>query len=204
MTPRIWAMLLTTAMCFAVAPATSQAQSRNELAAQADALVRSASSEALDSLFQSVHGISATPADAAQVCRALASPDRGSADTWLALAQGLSGDNRDALTSALGEVALSGWQGRPAAFDEAAARTLLRQAGVRAAMLHEGFSAAAFNADEGAGNEAEMESLRCRSLGWLLDAVAGQPAEERAAITRLLLRDGLASALEKSAADATR
>lgn len=200
MSPRLLAMLLTTATCFTVAPITSLAQNRIEIASQADILLRSASNDALDSLFQSVHAISTSPTDSTKVCRALASPDRGSADTWLALAQELSGDNRDRLTSALGEVALSGWQGRPSAFDEKAARTSLRQAGVRAAMLNDGFSASALSVDDvNATNEAEMEALRCRSLGWLLDAVASQPLDERAAITRLLLRDGLASILQKSA-----
>ena len=50
--------------------------------------------------------------------------------------------------------------------------------------------------DAHAERDAEVEALRCRSLGWLLDAVAGQPLEERAAITRLMLRDGLASLLQ--------
>lgn len=200
MSPRISAMLLTTTMCFAVAPVTSLAQSRSDLAVQADTLLRSASNEALDSLFKSVHAISTSPDDSAKACRALASTDRGSADTWLALAQDLSGDNRDRLTSALGEVALSGWQGRPSPFDENAARKSLRQAGVRAAMLNDGFSGSALSMDgSNATSEAEMESLRCKSLGWLLDAVASQPLDERAAITRLLLRDGLASVLQKSA-----
>lgn len=200
MSPRVLAMLLTTTMCFAVAPTVSLAQTRGELASQADSLLRSASNDALDSLFQSVHAVSRSPDDAGKVCRALASSERGSADTWLALAQDLSSDNRDRLTGALGEVALSGWQGSPAPFDEKAARTSLRQAGVRAAMLNDGFSASALSVDGSAdGNEAEMEALRCRSLGWLLDAVAGQPLDERAAITRLLLRDGLASVLQKSA-----
>lgn len=204
MSPRALAMLLTTTMCFAVAPVTSLAQTRGELASHADTLLRSASPDALDRLFKSVHAISASPNDSAMMCRALASADRGNADTWLALAQGLSDDNRDRLTTALGEVALSGWQGRPSPFDEQAARTSLRQAGVRAAMLNDGFSASALNAD---GNvetpEAEMEAMRCRSLGWLLDAVASQPLDERAAITRLLLRDGLASVLKKSADQGT-
>ena len=201
MTPRTLAMLLTTAMCFAVAPATSLAQTRGSLATQADALLRSASEQSIDCLFQSVHGLSKTPGDSARLCRALASPDRGSADTWLALAQQISPGNRDALTGALGDVALSGWQGSPAAFNEEDARKSLRQAGVRAAMLNEGFSASALSGNDGeVADGDEADALRCRSLGWLLDAVASQPRAERAAITRLLLRDGMASLLQQSAA----
>ena len=49
---------------------------------------------------------------------------------------------------------------------------------------------------------ADMEAQRCRSLGWLLDAVAAQQRDERAAITRLLLRDGIASTLKSSASAA--
>lgn len=200
MTPRTLAMLLTTAMCSAVAPATSLAQTSGSLATQADALLRSASESSLDRLFQSVHGLSRTPEDSARLCRALASPDRGSADTWLALAQQISPGNRDALTGALGDVALSGWQGRPAAFNEEEARKSLRQAGVRAAILNEGFSVGALTADATIPGDAEADALRCQSLGWLLDAVASQPQAERAAITRLLLRDGMASLLQSSTA----
>ncbi len=197
MTPRSLAMLLTTAMCFAVAPATSLAQTSGSLTAQADALLRSASEDALDRLFSSVHGLSRSDADANRLCRALASPSRGSADTWLALAQEIAPEHRDALTGALAEVALSGWQGQPMAFDETAARKSLRQAGVRAALLNEGFSAAALAAD--GPSDEEADAVRCQSLRWLLDAVATQPASERAAITRLLLRDGVAALLQGAA-----
>lgn len=195
MSPRVLAMLLTTAMCFGVAPSVSLAQSRSGLAVQADGLLRAASDSSLDSLFQSVHGVSRHPDDAAQVCRALASEQRASADTWLALAQNVSPDNRRALTSALGEIALSAWQSVPRDFDEAEARRWLRQAGVRAAMLNADFSARIW---DDTPNDAEQDALRCQSLGWLLDAVASQPLAERAAITRLLLRDGLASVLQSS------
>ena len=195
MPPRVLAMLLTTAMCFGVAPSVSLAQSRSDLAVQADGLLRAASDSSLDSLFQSVHGVSRHPDDAAQVCRALASEQRASADTWLTLAQSMSPDNRRALTSALGEIAISSWQSVPRPFDEAEARRWLRQAGVRAAMLNADFSARIW---DDAANDAEQDALRCQSLGWLLDAVASQPLAERAAITRLLLRDGLASVLQSS------
>lgn len=201
MSPRVPAMLLTLTItaCFTLVPTVSLAQNRGEFAAQANTLLRGVSNDALDSLFQSVHAISTSSYDATQVCHALASPQRGSADTWLALAQDLSSDNRNRLTDALGQIVLSGWQGRPDPFDENAARTSLRQAGVRAAMLNAGFSASAFDmGNTHTASEAQKEALRCRSLGWLLDAVASQPLEERAAITRLLLRDGLASWLQTS------
>ncbi|RMH93763.1 hypothetical protein EBB59_03700 [Lysobacter pythonis] len=191
MSPRALAMLLTTAMCFGVAPSVSLADSRGEVAAQADGLLRAASDDSLERLFASVHALSRHPDDAARVCRALASVSRASADTWLRLARTLSDDNRRALASALGEVAMSGWQSAPRPFDEPRARQWLRQAGVRAAMLNDGFVAGLSGAEGDTGQEA----LRCRSLGWLLDALATQPREARAAVTRLLLRDGLASVL---------
>lgn len=202
MPPRVLALLFTTALCFSLAPKPAPAQDRAQLGVQADALLRSASTESLDALFQSVHGLMKSPTDSLQVCRALASDARGSADTWVALAQGLSDANRDALTGALAEVALSGWQGTPMPFDDAAARRQLVQAGVRAAMLNEGFSASALGSaatPDADADPAQREAQRCRSLGWLLDAVASQPRGERAAITRLLLRDGIASTLKSSA-----
>lgn len=199
MSPRVLAMLLTSAMCFALTPTPAPAQTSNSLVTQTDALLRSASVDSLDGLFQSVHAVSTSPDDAAKVCRALASPDRGNGDTWLLLAQELSAANRDRLTRAIGEVALSAWLGQPAPFDEQGARKSLRQAGVRAAILNDGFSASALSADGATGtSDAELETLRCRSLGWLLDAVASQPAAERAAITRLMLRDGIVSMLQES------
>lgn len=207
MSPRALAMLLTTAIAFSLAPRTATAQDRAQLAVQADALLRSASEDALDGLFVAVHGLSRSPTDAPQVCRALASAARGSTDTWLALAQGLSSDGRDALTGALTDVALPAFSGQPMPFDEAAAKRQLKQAGVRASLLHDGFSAAALGAADstGAGDTdaaAGHQALRCQSLGWLLDAVAGQPRAERAAITRLLLREGLASTLASASAPA--
>ena len=198
MPSRACAFWLAFACCLAASPLASHAQPQNALGSEAEAMLRSASIESIDVLFQAVHAVSTSPADAEKVCAALASPDRGSAQAWLGLAQALSADHRDRLTRALGEVALSAWRGQPAPFDESAARTSLRQAGVRAALLHDGFSASALGS-QGDEADVDIQAQRCRSLGWLLDAVASRPQAERAAITRLMLRDGLASVFQTSA-----
>lgn len=198
MPSRACALWFAFACCLAASPLASHAQPQDALGSEADAMLRSASIKSLDGLFQAVHAVSTSPADAEKVCAALASPDRGSAQAWLGLAQALSADHRDRLTRALGEIALSAWQGQPAPFDESAARTSLRQAGVRAALLHDGFSASALGS-QGDKADVDIQAQRCRSLGWLLDAVASRPQAERAAITRLMLRDGLASVLQTSA-----
>ena len=69
----------------------------------------------------------------------------------------------------------------------AAARQSLKAAGVTAAILHDGF-VAGLNAD---GNAPDARSARCQSLRWLLDAMQARPVAERAAMTRLLLDEGL-------------
>jgi hypothetical protein len=42
------------------------------------------------------------------------------------------------------------------------------------------------------GDDAGSRDARCRSFGWMLDALAGVPMAQRAAATRLMLSEGLA------------
>ena len=180
------------------ASASEPSPARADLAAQVDVLLRSASDASLDALFAAVHGLAKSPDDSARVCKALSSAERTQADAWLVLAAHTGEPHRQALVNALTDVALSGWQGVPRAFDEKQARLYLRQAGVRAALLDEDFGRGLAPSAELPA--AEQEALRCRALGGVLDALAGQPRAERVAVTRLLLREGVSAMSRATAA----
>ncbi|MGY0505662.1 hypothetical protein [Luteimonas sp. e5] len=157
---------------------------------QADALLSRADEAALDGVFQALHGVSRSPQDAARLCQALAGA--GQSDAWLRLPGELSPLHQQALADAFANLLLSAWIGQPREFDEAAAQRSLRQAGVRAALLDADFSAATLAGPVQDPADEAFHQRRCASMRALLDALAGQPREERAAVTRLLLRDGLA------------
>ncbi|HEX2596427.1 MAG TPA: hypothetical protein VHL61_08210, partial [Luteimonas sp.] len=72
-------------------------------------------------------------------------------------------------------------------FDAAQAKQALKASGATAAILHDGFLAG-LNAS---GSDPASRQSRCRSLRWLLDAMQSRPLAERAAMTRLLLEQGL-------------
>jgi len=59
---------------------------------------------------------------------------------------------------------------------------------VTAAILHDGFIAGLNTT----GSTIDNRAARCRSLRWLLDAMQSRRQGERAAMTRLLLDEGLA------------
>ena len=90
--------------------------------------------------------------------------------------------------TAVADVLVASLQSPPQRWDAAAAKQSLKAAAATAAILHDGFLAG-LNADR---NDAASRAARCRSLRWLLDAMQSRPAPERAAMTRLLLTQGLA------------
>lgn len=72
-------------------------------------------------------------------------------------------------------------------YDAELARRALRQAAVATAMLYDGFVAALNDPGDAPANRR----ARCRALRQLLDTVSMRPLDERAMITRLLMREGL-------------
>ncbi len=157
------------------------------LVAGGDDLVRRAPDRDIDTFFQAVHAASRTPDEADALC-ALFDPDADRSLPALNAALSRFGPaSQERFANALAGLLIAGSQNAPQAYDEAAAKQSLKAAGVRAAILHDGF-AAGLNAD---GNNADSRKARCQSLRWLLDAAQQRPLPERAAMTRLLMREGL-------------
>ena len=147
-------------------------------------LLSRAPDRAVDGLFQAVHAAASEPGEADALC-ALFEPgaDRSLAG-MNAAAEGLAPQSRERFALAVAEVLVEATRHPPQPFDEAGARQALKSAGATAAILHAGFLPGL----EGTGE------ARCRSFGMLLDALAERPLGERAAVTRLLLHEGLARA----------
>ena len=156
------------------------------LAAGGD-LLRRAPDREIDQLFQAVHAAAQAPAEADALC-GLFDPQADRSLAGLnAVASQLGPDSQTRFANAVANVLVSAMQSPPQRYDAAAARQSLKAAGVTAAILHDGF-VAGLNAD---GNAPDARSARCQSLRWLLDAMQTRPIAERAAMTRLLLDEGL-------------
>lgn len=150
--------------------------------ASGEELLLRAPDSALDGLLQALHASAQSPRDAQALC-ALFDP-RG--EPGLERLQQLSGrlgdDTRARFADAVAVLVVSAAQSPRQPYDPAQARQALKAAGVRAALLHDGFTAALAGDDHDA---------RCRAVGQLLEVVRAQPLAERAAVTRLLLGEGL-------------
>ena len=166
----------------------------SSLLANAAELVRRAPDAELDGLFQATHHATRSASDARVLCAvfvpAAAASSDNRIDALVAAGSQLSDGSRQAIGVALADIAGSGMQNEPQPYDAIAARQVLKSAGVTAMLLHDGFSAGlASTGDDQAGRDA-----RCRSFGWMLDAVHDLPMKQRAAVTRLMLHEGLAFA----------
>ena len=84
--------------------------------------------------------------------------------------------------NAVADVFVSAAQSPRQPYDAAVAEQALKAAGVRAALLDEQFLA---------GLNGDDHDARCRSVGSLLESLQSRPLGERAAVTRLLLSQGL-------------
>lgn len=158
------------------------------LLASADDVLMRAPDVAIDDLFQATHAAARSPRDAKLLC-ALFDPHADRSFEALAdTANRLGADSRERFGLALANIAAAGLQGARQPYDAAAARQTLKSAGVTALLLHEDFLVG-MAAD---GSDAASRDARCRSLGWMLDALAEVPLAQRAAATRLMLSDGLA------------
>lgn len=151
------------------------------LVADGRELLLRAPDSAIDGLFQALLDSARRPGEARALCM-LFDPraDRSLAGLNAAAAQ-FDPATRERYVNAVAHLFVAATRHPPQPFDPAAARQALTQAGVRAALLNDGFGA-------GLGGDSDA---RCRSLAMLLDALAPRPLPERAAVTRLLLIDGL-------------
>ena len=158
------------------------------LASGSEDLLLRAPDASIDALFQAVHGAAQDPGEAAALC-GLFEPQAGhSLEALNAVAMQLGERSRERFANAAAEVLVSAMQSPLQPYDPAAARQALKSSAATAAILHDGF-VRGLNAD---GSDGASRELRCRSLRWLLDAMQTRPQRERAAMTRLLLSEGLA------------
>jgi hypothetical protein len=194
MTPRVLIPLFA-ALCVACPAAMAQPPSHLQdwgfdpgvLVAGGSDLLRRAPDGEVDALFQAVHAAARDDGEAQAMC-ALFEPDADRSLTGLnAAATQLRPASRERFATAIANALVAAVQSPPQAFDAGVARQSLKSAGVTAAILHEGF-VGGLNAT---GNDPATRSARCQSLRWLLDAMQSRPPTERAAMTRLLLDEGL-------------
>ena len=187
--------LLAAVLCMACSTAMAQSQSSLQdwgfdpglLSASASDLLRRAPDGEVDALFQAVHAATQDNDEAQALC-ALFEPDADrSLEGLNAAAARLGPASRDRFATAIANALVAAMQSPPQTFDTAAARQSLKSAGVTAAILHEGF-VGGLNTT---GTDPDARSARCQSLRWLLDAMQSRPPAERAAMTRLLLDEGL-------------
>ena len=152
------------------------------LVADGTELLARAPDPAIDQLFQAVHASSQNPGDAQVLCELFDPQADRSLAGLNAIASGLAPASQQRFGNAVAEVFVAAMQNPPQPWDPAAAQQALKAAGVRAALLNDGFSA---------GLNGDDHPARCRSVALLLDAVQQRPLSERAAVTRLLLSQGL-------------
>lgn len=152
-----------------------------------DDIVRRAPDGQIDALFQALHASAGIPVEAGAICGLFApDADRSLGGIGSAMSR-LGPASRDRFAGALADMLLSAGSGPAQPFDPAMANKALKTAAVTAAIRNDGFVAAL----NGQGQDAASQQGRCKALGWLLDAAALQPLGERAAMTRLLMRQGL-------------
>lgn len=157
------------------------------LLGEAGGVLMRAPDSSLDGLFQAVHASAQIPQEAQTMCRLLEPDADRSLEAIGRAANRLGPASRDRFVAAIAEVATAGVQNPPQPYDPAAARQTLKSAGVTAMLLHDGFMAGL----SATGNDRASRDARCRSMGWMLDALKDVPLAQRAAATRLLLNEGL-------------
>ncbi|QDH71496.1 hypothetical protein [Marilutibacter alkalisoli] len=145
-------------------------------------LLQRAPDPAVDALFQAVHRSLQDENESRALCGLFEPGGDRSLDGLNRAALSLGDASRQRLANAVLLVLMSSAQGKPQPYDAEAAGQALKAAAVRATFLNDGFTAA-LN-----GNDADA---RCRAVAQLTTALEGQPQAERAAVTRLLLSQGL-------------
>ena len=145
-------------------------------------LLRRAPDKSVDGLFQAVHAAANSPGESAALCALFEQEGDRSLAGMNAVAGRLEPASRERFALAVAEVLVEATRNPPQPFDPELAQQAMRKAGATAAILHEDFLP---------GMQADAGDARCRSFGMLLDALGERPLGERAAVTRLLLHEGL-------------
>ena len=152
------------------------------LVADGTELLARAPDPAIDQLFQAMHASSRDPADAQVLCQLFDPAGDRSLAGLNVIASRLGQASQERFANAVAGVFVAAMQNPPHAHDTAAARQALKSAGVRAALLNDGFTA---------GLNGNDHAARCDSVAMLLDVLHERPLSERAGVTRLLLSEGL-------------
>jgi hypothetical protein len=191
---RCTAVLLIVAMLLLTAPLRASAQDTDwnldpgALLASGNDLLRQVPDAEMDGLFQAVHDAAQDDRQAQLLC-GLFDPDADRSLQGLgAVASKLDPASRQRFASAIAAALVAAMQSPQQPFDAARAGQSLKAAATTAAILHDGF-VAGINTS---GADAASRRSRSRSVRWLLDAMQSRPQVERAAMTRLLLEQGLA------------
>jgi hypothetical protein len=158
-----------------------------ELLARSDAVIVRTPDATLDRLFQAVAEAARKPQELQAMCALFEPEARRDLAAINGIALGFSDDSQRRFQQATDALLAASRDSPPQPYDAALAQRALRQAAVAAAMLHDGF-VAALNSER---SDPPSRRARCRALRQLLDAVSMRPLNERAMITRLLMREGL-------------
>lgn len=150
-------------------------------------VLRRASAPSIDALFQAVLQSSRDPVESRALC-ALFEPDaRRDLAAFQRTVDTLGPASRNRFANAFTEVAISGLQGQPQAYDPAVAQQVLRAAAVTATLLHDGFMIGLTATD----NDDASRQARCRAFRQMVDVLKDQPQPQRVMATRWLLNEGL-------------
>lgn len=136
----------------------------------------------IDGLFQAIHAGAQSPQDARVMCELFDPGAERTLDGYNQIASQLSQVSRVRFANAVADFFVAAAQSPPQPYDPALAMQALKAAGVRAAILNDGFLA---------GLNGNDHPARCRSVGALLDSLQTRPVAERASVMRLLLSQGL-------------
>lgn len=152
------------------------------LVADGHEIVRRAPPEAVDDLLQAITASAREPAEAEAVCSLFDPAGDRSLAGLNEVAARLPPQSRERLAGAVAGLFVAALQAPPQPYDKDAARRALKQAGVRATLMQDGFMA---------GLQGDHHPARCRSVRTLLDVLVERPREERVGVARLLLVEGL-------------
>ena len=193
MRPRRLPLLL----CFALAPACAGAPASpraagwtfdpQELMARSEAVIVRTPDATLDHLFQAVAGAARQPRELQAMCAVFDPRARRDLGALNQIALRFGSDSQRSFQRATDAVLRASRDAPAQPYDARIAQRALRQAAVASAMLYDGF-VAAINSPH---SDAASQQARCRALRQLLDTVSMRPLNERAMITRLLMREGL-------------
>ncbi|WP_149196361.1 hypothetical protein [Luteimonas suaedae] len=155
--------------------------------ANAEDVMMRAPNRDIDRLYQAVHAASQSDSEAQTLCT-LFDPDADRSLFGLQQAANALGTaSRERFVEAVAAIAVNGAQSERQPYDPAAAAHVLKQAGVSAMLLYDGFMVGM----TATGNDPGSRTARCRSFRQIVEVLQDFSLADRAAATRYLLVEGL-------------